>query len=228
MSLLLFPSPGLLEKMATSFVFAIAFSALFITLQHHLSLKQKWMIPLIGLIFGGVIGACTQFIAYQFQLVQSLSSWMQGSFSMIQTNQYEWLYLCLFVLVISIIFAHYYTVVSMGEDISRNLGVPVKRMESLTLVLIALTTSVTMITVGSLPFIGVIVPNIVRMRFGSQMKVLVPLTMLVGACLVLACDIIARMVIAPYEISVSIILSILGAALFIFQVIRLEKKGGDL
>ena len=115
----------------------------------------------------------------------------------------------------------------MGEDISRNLGVPVKRMESLTLVLIALTTSVTMITVGSLPFIGVIVPNIVRMRFGSQMKVLVPLTMLVGAFLVLSCDIIARMVIAPYEISVSIILSILGAALFIFQVIRLEKKGGD-
>ena len=147
---------------------------------------------------------------------------------MIQTNQYEWLFLCLFVLVLSIVFAHYYTVVSMGEDISRNLGVPVKRMESLTLVLIALTTSVTMITVGSLPFIGVIVPNIVRMRFGSQMKVLVPLTMLVGACLVLSCDIIARMVIAPYEISVSIILSILGAALFIFQVIRLEKKGGDL
>ena len=143
---------------------------------------------------------------------------------MIQTNQYEWLYLCLFVLVLSIIFAHYYTVVSMGEDISRNLGVPVKRMESLTLVLIALTTSVTMITVGSLPFIGVIVPNIVRMRFG----ILVPLTMFVGACLVLACDIIARIVIAPYEISVSIILSILGAALFIFQVIRLEKKGGDL
>ena len=147
---------------------------------------------------------------------------------MIQTNQYEWLYLCLFVLVISIIFAHYYTVVSMGEDISRNLGIPVKRMESLTLVLIALTTSVTMITVGSLPFIGVIVPNIVRMRYGSQMKVLVPLTMLVGACLVLTCDIIARIVISPYEISVSIILSIIGAALFIFQVIRLEKKGGDL
>lgn len=228
MSLLLFPSPGLLEKMATSFVFAIGFSALFVALQHHLSIKQKWMIPLIGLIFGGVIGACTQFIAYQFQLVQSLSSWMQGSFSMIQTNQYEWLYLCLFVLVLSIVFAHYYTVISMGEDISRNLGVPIKRMESLTLVLIALTTSVTMITVGSLPFIGVIVPNIVRMRFGTQMKDLVPLTMFVGACLVLSCDILARIVIAPYEISVSIILSILGAALFIFQVIRLEKRGGDL
>ena len=50
MSLLLFPSPGLLEKMATSFVFAICFSTLFIALQQHLSLKQKWMIPLIGLI----------------------------------------------------------------------------------------------------------------------------------------------------------------------------------
>ena len=73
---------------------------------------------------------------------------------MIQTNQYEWLYLCLFVLVLSIIFAHYYTVVSMGEDISRNLGVPVKRMESLTLVLIALTTSVTMITVEAYRLLG--------------------------------------------------------------------------
>ncbi len=154
MSLFFFSSPGLLEKMATSFVFAIGFSALFIALQHHLSLKQKWMIPLIGLIFGGVISAFTQFVAYQFQLVQSLSSWMQGSFSMIQTNQYEWLYLCLFVLVLSIIFAHYYTVVSMGEGISRNLGVPVKRMESLTLVLIALTTSVTMITVEAYRLLG--------------------------------------------------------------------------
>ena len=101
-------------------------------------------------------------------------------------------------------------------------------MDALTLVIIDLTSGITIITVGSLPFIGVSVANIVRRRLGSQMKVLVQLTMLVVACLVLSCDIIARMVIAPYEISVSIILSILGAALFIFQVIRLEKKGGDL
>ena len=57
------------------------------------------MLPLIGIIYSGIIGSITEVIAYRFNLVQSMTAWTQGSFSMIQTHQYEWLFLGLIILI---------------------------------------------------------------------------------------------------------------------------------
>ncbi|CIV74294.1 iron-compound ABC transporter permease [Streptococcus pneumoniae] len=57
------------------------------------------MLPLIGIIYSGIIGSVTEVIAYRFNLVQSMTAWTQGSFSMIQTHQYEWLFLGLIILI---------------------------------------------------------------------------------------------------------------------------------
>ena len=143
---------------------------------------------------------------------------------MIQTHQYEWLFFGLIIIIVSTKLAHVYTIANLGESISLNLGISYKKLEWLTLLLVSLTTSVTMITVGSLPFIGIIIPNLVRYLSGDDLKKTIPQTALLGAVLVLACDIVARLVIRPYEVSVSLILGIVGAGLLISQILRISSQ----
>lgn len=173
------------------------------------------MLPLMGLVFSGIIGSFSSIIAYHFNLVQSMSSWTQGSFSMVQTGQYEWLFLGLVILMIVSISAERFTIISLGKDISKSLGLAYDFYEKLALILVALTTSVTVITVGTLPFLGVIVPNIVRRFKGDHMKQSIFSVALTGMNLVLFCDIIGRLLIRPYEISVSLVLGIIGSIVFI-------------
>lgn len=114
---------------------------------------------------------------------------------------------------------------SLGEDTSRVLGLPFERMEGLALLLISLTTATTMITVGGLPFIGIIIPNLVRLHISEHLKNSQAVVVLAGSCLVLACDIFARLIIRPYEVSVSLILGVLGSLVFILLLWRGERHG---
>lgn len=216
-SLFFFPKATLPQKMLFAFVFSMFFTFVFIKVIRRFSFPEKWMLPLVGLIYGGMIGALAQILAYRFNLVQSMSSWTQGSFSMIQTNQYEWLFLNLLIVAGVWYFAESFSLMSLGEETSKTLGLSFYKMEGIALFLVSLTTAVTMITVGSLPFLGVIVPNVVRRFAGDHLKKSASLVFLTGVSLVLFCDIFARLVIRPYEVSVSVVLGVIGSALFIFM-----------
>ncbi|MFC6278574.1 ABC transporter permease [Streptococcus moroccensis] len=215
LSLFVFPQATLAQKMTFSFLTAILLTLLFLKLVKSLPIKEQWVLPLIGVVYSGIIGSLATIVAYRFNLVQSMSSWLQGSFAMIQSNQYEWLFLNLIILVLAWALSSGLTLMGLGEDSSRVLGLSYRRYEVLVIVLVALTTSVTIMTVGSLPFLGVIVPNVVRLYQGDHLKRSVSTIALAGACLVMICDILARVVIAPYEVSVSVILGILGSLGFV-------------
>ena len=214
-SLFVFAKATLFQKMSFAFLSALLFTGLFIQVIRRLQFKEKWVLPLVGLIYSGIIGAFAQMIAYRFNLIQSMTSWSQGSFSMIQRHQYEWLFLLVIVLVAVWRYSNTFSVMALGEDASRNLGLPYGAMETLALALVSLTSAVTMITVGALPFLGVIVPNVVRQFAGDYFKKTRSLVVLVGMLLVLACDILARLVIWPYEVSVSLILGVVGTVVFL-------------
>ena len=140
-----------------------------------------------------------------------MTAWTQGSFSMIQTHQYEWLFLGLIILIAVWKLSQTFTIMNLGKETSESLGISYSLLEKLALFLVALTTSVTMITVGGLPFLGVIVPNLVRKRYGDNLSQTKLMVALVGANLVLACDILSRVLIRPYELSVSLLLGIIGS-----------------
>lgn len=139
---------------------------------------------------------------------------------MIQTSQYEWLFLSLISSLAVWRFSASFTLMGLGQETSRTLGLNYEGMEILGLSLIALTSSVTMITVGSLPFLGVIVPNLVRRFVGDRISQSVWITGLSGACLVMVCDILSRLIIPPYDLSVSLILGILGSLIFVILIWR--------
>lgn len=214
-SLFFFPQASLAQKMLFAFCGAMMATLLFIEVVRRLSFQEKWMLPLVGIIYGGMLGAAGEMIAFRYNLVQSMTSWRQGSFAMIQTNQYEWLFLNVIVVGVIWYFTENFTLMSLGEETSRSLGLPFQHMEKLALFLVSLTTAVTMITVGSLPFLGVIIPNIARRFRGDHLRNSRGLVFGLGVCLVLICDILARLVVAPYEVSVSVVLGTVGSIIFI-------------
>ena len=224
LSLFVFPSASLTQKMLFAFVSSIVFTLFFLAFMTIFSVKERWMLPLIGIIYSGIIGSVTEVIAYRFNLVQSMTAWTQGSFSMIQTHQYEWLFLSLFILIAVWKLSQTFTIMNLGKETNESLGISYSLLEKLALFLVALTTSVTMITVGGLPFLGVIVPNLVRKRCGDNLSQTKLIVALVGANLVLACDILSRVLIRPYELSVSLLLGIIGSLVFILLLWRGGQK----
>ncbi|HIH3938621.1 TPA: ABC transporter permease [Streptococcus pneumoniae] len=222
LSLFVFPSASLTQKMLFAFVSSIVFTLFFLAFMTIFTVKERWMLPLIGIIYSGIIGSVTEVIAYRFNLVQSMTAWTQGSFSMIQTHQYEWLFLGLIILITVWKLSQTFTIMNLGKETSESLGISYSLLEKLALFLVALTTSVTMITVGGLPF-----PNLVRKHYGDNLSQTKLMVALVGANLVLACDILSRILIRPYELSVSLLLGIIGSLVFILLLWRGGRKDAD-
>ncbi|NNG19102.1 iron chelate uptake ABC transporter family permease subunit [Naumannella sp. ID2617S] len=180
-------------------------------------------IPLVGIMLSGIIAAGTTFVAFRLDLLQTLSTWMTGDFSGVLRGRFELLWLAAVVLVICWIAADRFTVAALGADHATNLGLNHRAVIRLGLVLVAVTTAVCVVVVGSLPFLGLVVPNVVSLLLGDHLRRSLPVVVLGGSVLVLACDILARVLNRPYELPVGIIVAIIGAAGFLHLLLR---RGG--
>ncbi|MCL2114524.1 MAG: iron chelate uptake ABC transporter family permease subunit [Streptococcaceae bacterium] len=218
--MIFFPSAPLLFRSFIAFLFALGGTLFFIYLTRFLPAKNQVMIPLVGVMFGNIIGSIATFFAYQFQLVQNMSSWLQGNFSTVMKGGYELLFLTVPLLIMVYLYAYQFTMAGMGEDMATNLGLDYQRTQLLGLSIVAMSSAVILIMVGSIPFLGVIVPNLVSLRYGDHMKNTLVLTAVGGSIFLLICDILARVVIAPYEIPVSVVVVALGSLIFITLLMR--------
>lgn len=219
-AMLFFPSSSILIRSFVAFLFAFLGTYLFIKLIKSIPAKNQIMIPLVGVMFGSVIGSIVTFFAYQFQLVQNMTSWLQGSFSTVMKGDYELIYLSVPILIICYLFAYKFTIVGMGEDISVTIGLNYEKTQLMGLLLVAVASSVTLVTIGGLPFIGVIIPNIVSQFYGDQMKNTLWITAVSGSLFLVMCDILSRVIRQPYEVPVSLIVGVIGSVIFIILLIR--------
>ncbi|MBK3494590.1 ABC transporter permease [Viridibacillus sp. YIM B01967] len=219
-SMLLFTNASLIEKMAVSFVFALAGTLLFMQILNRIKFKDAIFIPLVGLMFGNILSSITTFFAYKANIIQNISSWLQGDFSMIMKGRYELLYISVPILIIAYLYANRFTVAGMGEDFSKNLGLAYNRIVNFGLILVALVTSTVVLTVGMIPFLGLIIPNIVSIFKGDHLQKTLPHTALLGAIFLLICDILGRILIYPYEISISLMVGVIGSGVFLFLLFR--------
>ncbi|MGZ0878266.1 ABC transporter permease [Priestia megaterium] len=219
-SLLVFSSASPLLKMSIAFIFSLAGNLLFMRILDRIKFNDTIYIPLVGLMLGSIVSSLATFIAYKYDLIQNLSSWLQGDFSLVVKGRYELLYLSIPLLIIAYLYADKFTVAGMGESFSINLGVKYKQIVNIGLVIVSLITSITILTVGMLPFLGLIIPNIVSIYRGDHLRKSLPHTALLGAVFVLACDILGRVIIFPYEISIGLMVGVIGSAIFLFMLIR--------
>lgn len=222
---LLFGNQILVIKWLFAFVVALISTFLFMRLLQKLPVKEVIVIPLIGMMFGGVISAITTYLAYQFDALNVLASIGVGSFSTITTGRYELLLLIIVPLFFAWRYSHQFSLISLGQDFSLNLGIRYHWVVNGGLVIIALVSAASFVVVGPLPFVGLIVPNIMTYYYGDHLSKSIVDLALVGSIFVLINDIISRIVIYPYEIAVSFTMGITGAIAFLMMLGRWYKNG---
>ncbi len=224
LSLIIFTEASLTEKTLLAFIISILGTWLFIYLTQKIKFKDVMLVPLIGIMFGMVISGFTNFFAYRYGATQSLTATLVGDFSLIIKGRYEIVFLVVPLVIIAFIYANHFNVVGLGEDFANNLGISYNIVLLMGLSIAALITSSIVVTVGTISYIGLIVPNIVSMFRGDKIRSSLLDVALFGALFVLVCDIIARVIIYPYELPVDVIAGVLGSFIFlIFMNVRLNS-----
>ena len=222
-AMLFMPKAGVISKAIFSFVFALLGSLIFMTILKKLKVKNIIFVPLVGMMFGNLVSSITSFISYYKDMNQSLNAWFQGSFSTVMKGNYELLYLCIPAIILAFIYANKFTIAGMGESFATNLGLNHERIVNIGLILVSAVSALTLVMVGNIPFLGLIVPNLVSISKGDNLKNSLVETCLFGGSFVLLCDIIGRFIIAPYEVSIGLTVGVIGSAMFLYLVMRRKK-----
>ena len=223
---LLWPDMPIFAKMGLAAVFALAGTALFLAVLSRIRLRAALIVPLVGLVLSGVIESATTFIAYRFDLMQTARSWMTADFSAIVQGRYELLWLSLAVTAIAMVAADRFTVAGMGQDFATNLGLNYKRLVAQGVAVVSVVTASVIVTVGIIPFVGLIVPNLVRLVVGDNVRKSVLWVAWAGALMALACDLIGRLVIAPYEVPIGTVMGVIGSAMFLALLLARRRRMG--
>ena len=225
MALLFMPNATLWGRAGFSFAFALVGTWVFVWFIQRIQFKDTIMVPLIGIMFSNIVNGVTSFFAYRFEMTQALSSWETGHFSMVLRGRYELVYLVIPLLIMAFLFSNHFNIVGMGKDFSQNLGVNYKLVLFLGLSIAAAITASVVVVVGSISYIGLVIPNIVAMFKGDKIRGTLVDTALLGALFVLVCDMLARIVIAPYELPIELIIGIIGSILYLGILFRRLRHG---
>lgn len=215
LALLFMPGSTLWGRAFFAFVCAIAGTWIFVWFIQRIQFKDAVMVPLVGIMFGNVITGITNYFAFKYEMSQALSTWLVGHFSMVLRGRYELVYLSVPLVILAFVFANHFNIVGMGKDFSKNLGVHYNLVLFLGLSIAAMITASVVVVVGSISYIGLIVPNLVAMFKGDRIRGTLVDTALFGSIFVLVCDMIGRVVIAPYELPIELIIGIVGSIVFI-------------
>ncbi|WP_448263723.1 ABC transporter permease [Microbacterium aurum] len=223
--MLLFPEAPLMARMigavAMAFVGTMLFFFFFL---RRVMLTSSIIVPIVGMMIGAVVGAVSTFIALSTDMLQSMAIWFTGSFTSVLRGQYEPLWVVLIVVVAVFIAADRFTIAGLGEDVATGVGLDYRRIVLVGTALIALASGVVTVVVGNLPFLGLIVPNVVSLIRGDDLRSNLPWVALGGIALITACDIVARVINMPFEVPVSLILAMVGSVVFIALLLRQRRR----
>ncbi|MCC6944234.1 MAG: iron chelate uptake ABC transporter family permease subunit [Thermomicrobiales bacterium] len=222
---LLVPGATMFMKVIVATLFALAGTAAFLLILRYSPMRSPLAVPLVGLMFGGVLGSIATFFAYRYDLLQSLSAWTEGDFSRVLKGRYELLWLSAALTVVAYTAADRFTVAGLGESFATNLGLNYRRVTVLGLVIVATITAVNVVTVGAIPFLGLIVPNVISLAIGDNVRRAVPYAAIGGAAFLLVCDIAGRLIRQPFEIPISAIAGVIGSMVFLFLLVREAPRG---
>ncbi|MFG0414053.1 ABC transporter permease [Pseudomonas sp. zjy_8] len=223
LSLGLAPAAGALLRMLFALAVCFAASLLFVALIRRIRTRNAVLVPVIGLMYGGVLSALAEFYAYRFNLLQSMQGWLLGDFSKVVQGRYEILYLIVPIVLLTYLYAQRFTVLGMGEGMATSLGLNYTANVTVGLLLVAVTVSASVIIVGAIPFVGLVVPNLVALRHGDNLRRTLPLVALGGAALLLVCDLLGRLLIYPFEVPIGLTAGGLGGLIFLGLIIWRQR-----
>ncbi|WP_158971430.1 ABC transporter permease [Chachezhania sediminis] len=213
---LLIPDAPIVVRMILAAGLALLSSLAFLAMTRRLPPTQPLLIPLVALVYGALIQAVVTFIAWQTDLLQYVAIWTTGEFSGVLSGRYEPLWIAAGVTVLCYVISDQFAIVGLGKAVSVNLGLNHDMVLLLGLLGVSIVTALTVVTVGMIPFVGLVVPNIVSRLHGDNLRATLPLTAFWGAGALLASDILARVLRFPYEIPVGTVFGVIGSVLFLW------------
>ena len=219
-SLTMLPNASTSSKMLFALVFCFAASLLFILIISRIKFKSAVLIPVLGLMYGSVLSSIAEFYAYRHNILQSMQGWLLADFSRVVQGHYELIYMILPIIVLAYAYAHRFTVLGMGEDMAASLGLGYAATAALGLMLVSVTVAASVITIGAIPFVGLVIPNLVALKYGENLSRTLPIVALGGACLLLICDIFGRLVIYPFEVPIGLTAGGVGGVIFLVLIMR--------
>ena len=185
---------------------------------------SKVAILLAGVILNSLFNAGTESLYTFFpDLVTNVTSFRTGGLSSVNTN-ILWPAILLILITVFLVWAKSDSleILSLGDDVAHSLGLSVKKQRFLFLICAACMAGAAVSFAGLIGFLGLIIPHALRMLIRSETRYLFPLSVIWGGIFLVVCDTFARCAFAPFELSVGIVLSIIGAPVFIW--ILLSKK----
>ena len=216
------PQSGVMQTLF-AFVFALVATMLFVMIINRLKIREVVYIPLLGMMYGGLIAAVSTAIAFRFEAIQMLNAFNLASFA--RLGHFEMIYIVIIPLIITVLYATKFSIIGLGPDFSKNLGVNYNRVVFIGLVIVSLISSATFVSVGPLPFVGLIIPNMATSFYGDNLKKSIFDLMMFGAVFVLFCDIASRLVIYPWEMNISVTVSVVGGIIFMIYLVRGMSSG---
>nr|WP_314706626.1 iron chelate uptake ABC transporter family permease subunit [uncultured Comamonas sp.] len=211
---------GMAGRMLFALVFCLAANVVYVLIIRRIQFRNTVLVPVVGLMYGSVLSALAEFYAYSHNIMQSMQGWLLGDFSRIVQGHYEILYLILPVVALAYAYAHRFTVLGMGEEMAASLGLGYAATAAIGLLLVAVTVSVTVIAVGAIPFVGLVVPQLVALHRGDNLRQTLPLVAVGGASLLLGCDILGRLLIYPFEVPIGLTAGGIGGLVFLLLILR--------
>ena len=211
---------GMAGRMLFALVFCLAANVVYVLIIRRIQFRNTVLVPVVGLMYGSVLSALAEFYAYSHNIMQSMQGWLLGDFSRIVQGHYEILYLILPVVALAYAYAHRFTVLGMGEEMAASLGLGYAATTAIGLLLVAVTVSVTVIAVGAIPFVGLVVPQLVALHRGDNLRQTLPLVAVGGASLLLGCDILGRLLIYPFEVPIGLTAGGIGGVVFLLLILR--------
>ncbi|MEQ8200753.1 MAG: iron chelate uptake ABC transporter family permease subunit [Syntrophomonadaceae bacterium] len=210
-------------------VFAFAFAIITIVLVYNLA-RVGGKVPVMTLLLAGIAvnsllsAAESLCLFFSGEQLHQIVFWLLGGFS-----GAGWDYVIMFLpygiigATIIFVYARELNALLLGEESAQHLGVEVERIKRYLLVAAALLTGACVSVSGMIAFVGLVIPHIVRMLFGSDHRILLPAVALIGAIFLLLADSVSRIIIAPSELPVGIITALVGGPFFIF-LLRRQKN----
>ena len=204
---------------------AMAGALLFTLILVGFSRRQKISMArllLIGVALGILSGAVVTWAFYFSDdlSMRQLMYWLMGSVGGVSWEQLSLLFVIVPVLIVLCMQGKSLDVMMLGDVTARQLGVDVRRIRWLLILMISLLVGCSVALAGVIGFVGLVVPHLLRLQFGTENRYLLPLSAICGGILLVLADTLSRVLLADADLPIGVVTTSLGAPVFIWMLMR--------
>ncbi|PGS98900.1 ferrichrome ABC transporter permease [Bacillus anthracis] len=174
-------------------------------------------LTIAGAVMAALLHSLSSGVAIYYDLSQDLAFWYAGGVAGVKWEHLKFLVpIILITIVFATILGRSISLISMGDDVATNLGVKTNRTRILGMIIVVILAGVSVSAVGSIGFVGLVIPHIARKLVGVNYRLIIPMSALLGAMLLVLADLGARTVNSPKELAIGIMVALVGVPFFLY------------